>query len=255
MLCAAVVTVVAVSVAPAADAATGSSTTGSSTSGSSTAGSSSAVSGDRNGVFHSRPGWDNDQSRAKAKDADALTKRRQAGDVSMFSGYDTSLDFELTYQIQQYNEWCVPASVRTTLSAFGSLPSQSTLANQMGTSMTNGTDITHAPPIMNGYESRNNYVANTNTSGAADLFSRVQVDINSPYDAPLIPGIQASFLPIWQLYGKRGAHAVVLFGYYSDGATVNYWDPINDSRMNGRLTTNVSNIAIGMYQDGNYLVW
>lgn len=167
-----------------------------------------------------------------------------------------TLDGTLTYQNQQTSYYCVPASSRVTESAFGYLQSQQAWA-AMEQTQSSGTPIGNIPGPLNTFESRNHYVDSTTTDSASDLWSRADLNVAS-YRAPLIPGIQGHDLPLWSQYGLWGSHAITLIGVYDDDVNIQYWDPLNDSRVNGRELTTDGNIYQGMldFNGGNTeLVW
>ncbi|MFJ9708567.1 hypothetical protein [Streptomyces sp. NPDC101234] len=66
--------------------------------------------------------------------------------------------------------------------------------------------------------------ASTGPDSAKLLFARVQVDVKN-WGAPLIAAIQGGDLPIWSAEGYYGYHAIVLYGYASNNAWIQYDTP------------------------------
>ncbi|MEV7384806.1 MULTISPECIES: C39 family peptidase [unclassified Streptomyces] len=173
-----------------------------------------------------------------------------SGDVSGTVTYKT---VSLTGQMQQTSYWCVPASSRATLTAFGVTKYQSELAPLLGTT-SSGTKMSKVPAVLNKYQSDNSYVLNSNTDSAKLLFARVQVDVKN-WGAPLIAAIQGGDLPIWSAEGYYGYHAIVLYGYASNNAWIQYDDPVDVDALYGRHVTNRSYIYAGLKDEQDYLVW
>ena len=132
-------------------------------------------------------------------------------------------------QQQATSYYCVPASSRVTLSAFiSNLPSQGTLASQLGTT-SSGTPMQNVPYVLNLYQSSNYYVLNSATS-LADLQDRIQIDIQS-YSAPLQNAVEMGLLP-WYGGSIVGHHDIATYGYdYAPKVSNAYvYDPWTDLR-------------------------
>lgn len=164
-----------------------------------------------------------------------------------------SLTLSVVVESQATSYYCVPASSRVTLSAFiSSLPSQSTLASQLGTT-SSGTYMSNVPAVLNSYQSRNYYAFNS-TSSLTDLRDRIQLDIQS-YAAPLQNQVQMSLLP-WYAGSLSGNHDIATYGYYYATKVSNayVYDPWTDPRA-GRETIYTSDLYdAGLPYSGN-LVW
>jgi hypothetical protein len=189
-------------------------------------------------------------SNASPKDPLVQTVQDELGGAS---GAVTYTSISITGQMQQEAAWCVPASVRASLTAFGVTQYQSSLAPKLGTT-SSGTKMSAIAPVLNTYESRNSYVLNSNTSSSAQLLARVKVDTDD-YKAPIIAGIQGGDLPLWVANGYTGYHAVALYGYASNNAWIQYDDPIDIDAMYGRQVTNKSFLFSGLQDEQNYIVW
>jgi hypothetical protein len=182
------------------------------------------------------------QSVATEEKAIAAEDAATASSVMPATVSYTSLS--ITLQMQQKSEWCVPTSSRATLSAFLSAPpSQTSLAKAEGTSDTRGTYVSLIPPVLNAYQSKNVYTWYKGTQSAKDLFGLLRANVKS-YRSPIIPAMQAGDLPLWEEYGYTGNH-VALYGYGSDNSSIQYADPIDQSAMYGKHSTNVSHIYQG----------
>jgi hypothetical protein len=133
------------------------------------------------------------------------------------------------------------------------LPSQATLAGQLGTTAANGTYMSHVPGVLNGYESRSTYVY-VSDSSLTDLRDQIQVDIQN-YTAPLQFDVQISLLP-WYAGSVSGKHDIAGYGYYYATKVANayVYDPWTDSRA-GRKTIGTSSLYDAMAPDGHHLVW
>jgi hypothetical protein len=150
-------------------------------------------------------------------------------------------------QMQQFLNWCVPTSSQTTLTGFGVSKSQTVLAHLEGTAPS-GTAMSKVSPVLNSYETRNHYILSNDTSSASNLFVRAQVNISPSYSwrAPLIPGMEGNALPLWKSAGMSGYHAITIYGYGSDGSSLQYADPINDTRAYGLHVASSTDIYRGM---------
>ncbi|WP_043682498.1 C39 family peptidase [Streptomyces xylophagus] len=188
-----------------------------------------------------------------AKDTQVDTAVAALDDGSDVSGTVSYTSVTITGQQQQTSYWCVPASSRATLTAFGVTKYQSELAPLLGTT-SSGTKMSKVPAVLNSLESSNKYVLNSNTDSAKLLFARVQVNVKN-WGAPLIAAIQGNDLPLWSAEGYYGYHAVVLYGYASNNAWIQYDDPIDVDALYGRHVTNRSYLYAGLKDEQDYLVW
>lgn len=164
-----------------------------------------------------------------------------------------SLTLSVVVQPQTTSYYCVPASSRVTLSAFiSSLPSQDTLASQLGTT-SSGTYMSNVPAVLNSYQSRNPYVFTSATS-LTDLQDRIQVDIQL-YTAPLQNQVQMGLLP-WYGGTLLGHHDIATYGYnYAPNVSnANVYDPWNDPRAGRKTITTPALYNAGAPESYN-LVW
>lgn len=164
-----------------------------------------------------------------------------------------SRTLSVVVQSQTTSYYCVPASTRVALSAFvSSLPSQATLAGQLGTT-TSGTTTANAAGVLNSYESRNYYIYSADST-LTQYRDRIQTDIQN-YTAPLVNRTQMQFLP-WYAGTLSGNHAIATYGYYyaTKVSQAYVYDPWTDSRA-GRKTIYTSDLydAGAALQHG--LVW
>jgi hypothetical protein len=210
---------------------------------------------DISGVVLSAPGAGSQTSASKLALVNSLTDS-----ITSAAKTDAVTPLAVTYnnltvvgQVQQQSEWCVPASGRMTLSAFGVTVTQTTLAGLMKTG-SGGTDLANAPAALNKYEKTNIYHFDTSTTSAANLFARVKTDVTQ-FGAPIIPAIQGSHLPLWKANGYTGNHAITLYGYGSDNSSISYDDPIDVPAMYGKHATSSANIWAGMKAIQNSMTW
>jgi hypothetical protein len=161
-------------------------------------------------------------------------------------------NLRIAVQMQQHPEWCVPAATRAILTHFGQVLSQTAIARAEGTGA-HGTALSRVPAVLNAHQGYNGYVIVHPTS-ASNLFSRVHDDIQS-WNSPMLAGVRGKYLPIWAANNYNGYHAETLYGYASDGTTLQYFDPLDATPMYGRHVVNKSDMYAAMTANGNDLVW
>ncbi|MEC3981778.1 C39 family peptidase [Amycolatopsis sp. H20-H5] len=137
----------------------------------------------------------------------------------------------IQYQVQNTGYWCGPAATRIAISArTGNVPSQATLASQLGTT-TNGTDyIGQVTGVLNGdlgsswYETKN-MPSDPPTQAQRDLLWRdIVLDVNNGY--AVVANIVAPAdnhppgYPNYTIY-----HYFTVIGYDSSDMTVKIADP------------------------------
>ncbi|MFD1048285.1 C39 family peptidase [Kibdelosporangium lantanae] len=139
----------------------------------------------------------------------------------------------IQYQVQQTGYWCGPAATRIAISArTGNVPSQATLAAQLGTT-TNGTDyIGQVTGVLNsdlgtGWYETKNMPNDPPTQAQRDLLWRdVVLDINNGW--AIVANIVAPAnnhppgYPNYTIY-----HYFTVIGYDSSDMTVKIADPAN----------------------------
>ncbi|RSD19484.1 C39 family peptidase [Amycolatopsis eburnea] len=143
----------------------------------------------------------------------------------------TEAVLNIQYQVQETGYWCGPAATRIAMSArTGNLPSQATLAAQLGTT-TNGTDwIGQVTGVLNAdlgtswYETKE-MPNDPPTQAQRDLLWRdITLDINNGY--PIVANIVAPAnnhppgYPNYTIY-----HYFTVIGYDSSDMTVKIADP------------------------------
>jgi hypothetical protein len=139
----------------------------------------------------------------------------------------------IQYQVQVTSYWCGPAATRIAMSArTSSLPSQATLASQLGTT-TNGTDyIGQVTGVLNsdlgtGWYETKNMPNDPPTQAQRDLLWRdITLDVNNGY--AIVANIVAPAnnhppgYPNYTIY-----HYFTVIGYDSSDMTVKIADPAN----------------------------
>jgi hypothetical protein len=148
-------------------------------------------------------------------------------------GVSVQAVLNIQYQVQQTGYWCGPAATRIAISArTGNIPSQATLAAQLGTT-TNGTDyIGQVTGVLNGdlgtgwYETKN-MPNDPPTQAQRDLLWRdVVLDVNNGW--AIVANIVAPAnnhppgYPNYTIY-----HYFTVIGYDSSDMTVKIADPAN----------------------------
>ncbi|MEV4312462.1 C39 family peptidase [Actinocrispum sp. NPDC049592] len=146
-------------------------------------------------------------------------------------GVSTMAVLNISYQVQQTGYWCGPAATRIAISArTGNIPSQATLAAQLGTTQ-NGTDyIGQVTRVLNadlgtGWYETKNMPNDPPTQAQRDLLWRdVVLDINNGWAivanivAP--PNNHPPGYPNYTIY-----HYFTVIGYDSSDMTVKIADP------------------------------
>lgn len=165
----------------------------------------------------------------------------------------TSRAIPITGVKQHWDDWCVPASGHTILSAFrDDPPTQSTLANRMHT--WNGTPMVNVPPVLNDYQQRNHYILATVTDVDWLLYI-VHYNVKTTR-APMMAALEGGDLPDWAAHGLWGYHAIVLYGWIKDGTDnwIKTWDPLH-VRWSGAHAFRARVIQRAMNAQESYLVW
>jgi hypothetical protein len=212
-----------------------------------------------NGIAPAPPGTVSHTDPTKAALVKALTpsilaaQNKSNASGSLAAAAVTYHNLSISLQEQQTTYWCAPAASRAVLTAFGVYATQSNLATLMGTTPV-GTNMANVPPVLNNFQSENVYDYDTSTDSASQSFARVSVDVEY-YEAALEPALQGSYLPLWNKNNLRGTHAIVLYGYGSDGSSISIGDPIDNSKAEGYHTATSTQIYDGMKSVADALVW
>ena len=181
-----------------------------------------------------------------------------AGTGVVEAGGFVSKVLPLVTQRQAYAYYCIPASARAMLSRFmpaSQLPSQVTLANEMGTTPA-GTLIGAAPDSLNWHlPGPFWYVGDDATSSESMLWNRSTLDIGQE-SAAIMLRVLFGDTP-YRKSGDRSGHAIVLRGYsYStadgpESRKLSFWDPIN----NGSYSGSLNDSWISLQHAGRWIVW
>lgn len=182
-------------------------------------------------------------------------KKKNSGETGIFN--DVYYSISVTNYMQETSYWCGPASARQTLSFHKSnsgssttLPSQTTLANKIGTT-TAGSTSSGIKNALNEYASTfsfSSYAAGdvTNTTNPSATFeSRIKYALQNRTGAP-ITLIETKYLDRYNGTALRPYSTVS--GYLDDGVTKQfrsvdpnhmtsfygtYWDPMGSTTSNG----------------------
>lgn len=147
----------------------------------------------------------------------------------------------ITRQVQQANYYCGPAAVRAALSAaIGSLPSQATLANELGTRSDVGTFYKNIAPVLNRRQSKNNYLTSSVPSGAT-IMANVKLTIGRYSSAAILP------------IGGATGHFIVIYGYNDSTNVLSVWDPLNSK--NGTMTSAQAYTKARAFSGGAHIIW
>ena len=164
----------------------------------------------------------------------------------------------LVTQKQAYPYYCIPASARAMLSRFmpaSQLPSQITLANEMGTTPS-GTLIGAAPDSLNWHlPGPFWYVADDAAASANTLWNRTVFDVGTS-SATLMPRVLFGYTP-YRHTGSASGHAIVLRGYSystadgSESRAAHFWDPFDNGSYPGGLAETWNSVN----RAGRWMVW
>lgn len=129
-------------------------------------------------------------------------------------------------QYQSTNYYCVPASSSVSLATFGVNVGQSSLAEQMKTTPSDGTSGANSLPVLNKYVLPKGYgYTFADVSSATKMLTAVAHDVGTLKRAPVL-GVWMEQLP-WNtdMSGSKIGHAIVVYGYDKQQKTITVWDP------------------------------
>lgn len=139
------------------------------------------------------------------------------------SGSLISLSGSFTLFIQENDAYCVPATIKSILGYInGTSPSQSDIADAIGTSLIIGTSPTTIAPYLNENQNRNYYVYQPNYDmGINTMCSRIYSAISYSH-VPASIGIDTTSTS-W-FYHISG-HSTAVIGIYDDYSKIKLADP------------------------------
>ncbi len=127
---------------------------------------------------------------------------------------------------QGATQWCLPASVATSLRAYGVTVMLQQAANalgQGGDTQKPASSFEPARKFLNNKESRNHYIYR-DPGSAEGMLGYVQSDIYHRR-APVVAGYYTKLLPWWSNSRTQGGHALTTYGYYTaNGGGFYVWD-------------------------------